>query len=53
MGERGMTQRDLARVLGVGEAAASMILAGKRELTKSHITSLADHFGVCVSAFFD
>jgi len=53
MGERGMSQADLARVLGVGESAASMILAGKRELTKSHIAALSDHFGVGVSAFFD
>jgi antitoxin component HigA of HigAB toxin-antitoxin module len=52
LAERRMTQRDLAKLLGVGESAASMILAGKRELTKSHIATLARHFGIGVAAFF-
>ena len=52
MAERPMTQRELARLLGVGESAASMILSGKRDLTKSHICALSQHFGVGVVAFF-
>ena len=52
MAERRMTQLELARLLGVGESAASMILSGKRDLTKSHICALSQHFGVGVVAFF-
>jgi HTH-type transcriptional regulator/antitoxin HigA len=51
MAERRMTQRELARLLGVGESAASMILSGKRDLTKSHILALSQHFGVGPVAF--
>jgi len=52
MAERRMTQRGLAGLLGVGESAASMILSGERDLTKSHIKALSQHFGVSVVAFF-
>jgi len=52
LAEQGMTQKELAHLLGVGESAASMILAGTRELTKSHIDRLSRHFGVGVGAFF-
>ncbi len=51
--EHGMTQRQLAHLLGVGDSAASMILSGSRELTKSHIATLSRHFGVGVGAFFE
>ena len=49
--EHRMTQKQLARLIDVGESAASMILAGSRELTKSHIERLSRHFGVGVAAF--
>jgi len=52
MSEQGMSQAKLATVLGVGEAAVSMILSGGRDLTKSHIAALSKHFRVSVSAFF-
>jgi|SRR5882724_978385 len=52
MAEHAMTQRQLAELLGIGESAASMILAGSRELTKTHIEKLSRHFGVGVAAFF-
>lgn len=52
MSDQGMTQRRLAELLDLGESAASMILSGKRELTRSHIAALAQHFGVGVGAFF-
>jgi antitoxin component HigA of HigAB toxin-antitoxin module len=52
LAEHGMTQKELAHLLSVGESAASMILAGTRELTKSHIDRLSRHFGVGVGAFF-
>ena len=53
MAEHAMTQRQLAQLLGVGDSAASMILTGSRDLTKSHIEKLSRHFGVGVGAFFD
>ena len=53
MSEHAMTQRQLAHLLGVGDSAASMILSGTRELTKSHIMKLSRRFGVGVAAFFE
>jgi len=53
MADHGMTQKELAWLLGIGESAASMILSGERELTKSHIRALSRHFGVGVGVFFD
>jgi HTH-type transcriptional regulator / antitoxin HigA len=53
MAEHEMSQKQLAHLLGIGESAASMILAGDRELTKSHINRLSRHFGVGVAAFFE
>jgi HTH-type transcriptional regulator/antitoxin HigA len=52
MGEHGMTQKQLAHLLGIGESAASMIVNGSRELTKSHVEMLSRHFGIGVGAFF-
>lgn len=51
--ESGMTVRDFGKLLGVGPAAASLILSGKRELTKNHIGALAAHFRVGPQLFFD
>ena len=45
MQESGMTQADLGRLLG-NRALASLILNGHRQLSKSHIRKLADHFKV-------
>jgi antitoxin component HigA of HigAB toxin-antitoxin module len=53
MAEHGMTQRQLAGLLDIGESAASMILSGMRDLTKSHISALSRHFGIGVGAFFE
>src|SRR5437016_1697853 len=44
MGEKGMTRADLAHLLG--SSAASMILQGKRELSKNQIRTLSQHFKV-------
>ncbi len=52
MQERGMTQADLARLLG-NRAAASLVLGGKRELSKSHIRKLAVHFRVSPALFLE
>ena len=50
MHESGMTQADLARLLG-SRSAASLILGGHRPLSKSHIQKLAGHFRVSPALF--
>ena len=51
MQESGMTQADLGRLLG-NRALASLILNGRRQLSKSHIRKLAAHFKVSPALFF-
>jgi HTH-type transcriptional regulator/antitoxin HigA len=50
MDESGMTQADLGRLLG-NRALASLILNGHRQLSKTHIRKLADHFKVSPALF--
>src|SRR5207253_11506057 len=50
MQESGMTQADLGRLLG-NRALASLILNGRRQLSKSHIRKLAGHFKVSPALF--
>jgi HTH-type transcriptional regulator/antitoxin HigA len=50
MQESGMSQADLGRLLG-NRALASLILNGRRQLSKSHIRKLADHFKVSPALF--
>ena len=50
MQESGMTQADLSRLLG-NRALASLILNGRRHLSKRHIRQLADHFKVSPALF--
>src|ERR1700683_881068 len=42
--ESGLSQAKLARLLGVSQPLASLILSGKRELTVSHIRNLSEYF---------
>jgi HTH-type transcriptional regulator/antitoxin HigA len=42
--ESGLSQAELAKLLGVGQPLVSLILSGKRELTVSHIRKLSEHF---------
>jgi HTH-type transcriptional regulator/antitoxin HigA len=51
MHESGMTQADLGRLLG-SRSLASLILNKKRQLSKSHIRKLANHFRVTPDLFF-
>jgi len=51
MQESGMSQADLGRLLG-NRALASLILNGHRNLSKTHIRKLADHFKVSPALFF-
>ncbi len=52
MQESGMTQTELGRLLG-NRALASLILNGHRQLSKSHIRKLADHFRVSPALFLE
>jgi HTH-type transcriptional regulator/antitoxin HigA len=51
MHENGMSTADLGEVLG-NKTAASLVLNGKRELSKSHIRRLAARFKVEPGLFF-
>jgi len=50
MRENGMTTADLGKVLG-NKTAASLVLNGKRELSKSHMRKLAKRFKVEAGLF--
>lgn len=50
MEESGMTQADLGRLLG-NRALASVALNGRRQLSKSHIRKLANHFKLSPALF--
>ena len=47
-----LSQKQFAQILGLSESVASMILSGKRELTKTHISKLSKRFEIPTSAFF-
>lgn len=51
MSETGMKPVDLGRLLGSGSGQASLILNGKRELSKANIRRLAEHFHVSPALF--
>ncbi len=51
MEERGMRSADLGRLLQ-NRGLASLILNGKRDLSKTHIRKLADFFRVAPGLFF-
>jgi len=46
-----MTQVALAKVLGVGESAASMLANGIRSITAEHARALGKHFKINPGAF--
>lgn len=52
MEENGLTQADLAPIFG-GRSVISAVLAGKRRLNLTHITRLAERFGLPVDVFVD
>jgi HTH-type transcriptional regulator / antitoxin HigA len=49
--ERGMNASDLGRLLG-NRALGGALLRGQRQLSKTHIRALADHFKVSTDLFF-
>jgi antitoxin component HigA of HigAB toxin-antitoxin module len=52
MEEHGLTQVDLVPLLGT-PSIVSEVLSGKRHLALSHITRLADHFGLPADVFLE
>lgn len=52
MEEHNLTQADLAPLFG-GRSVISEVLAGKRHLNLTHITRLAERFGLPADAFID
>jgi len=50
---RGLSQEDLARLLGVSRPALSMIETGERKVSAEEIKRLGDIFGISIDAFFD
>ena len=46
-----LSQRDIAEELG-SESTVSLVLAGKRQLTRDHIARLSERFHVAPSVFF-
>lgn len=51
MDQHDMNTNDLGRIIG-SQSAASLILNGKRELSKTHIRTLSTHFHVDPGLFF-
>ena len=51
MDEMGVKQVDVVRGTGISKAVLSLVLNGKRELTREHIGVLAKYFGVNPSSF--
>jgi HTH-type transcriptional regulator/antitoxin HigA len=51
MDQSGMSASDLGRLLG-NRGLGSILLAGKRELSKTHIRLLANHFKLSTDYFF-
>ncbi len=49
--QNGLTQRDIAEELG-SETTVSLVLSGKRPLTRDHIARLSMRFHVSPSVFF-
>jgi len=49
--QSGLTQRDVAEELG-SETTVSLVLSGKRQLTRDHIARLSQRFHVSPSVFF-
>jgi HTH-type transcriptional regulator/antitoxin HigA len=49
--EHSMTQRELARTLGIGASTVSIILSGNRPITSDHARRLAARFHVDAGVF--
>ncbi|MGA2704055.1 MAG: helix-turn-helix domain-containing protein [Isosphaeraceae bacterium] len=51
MEEKGVRQADVVRSTGISKTVLSLVLNGKRDLTREHIGALSKYFGVNPGAF--
>ncbi len=51
MDEKGIKQADVVRGTGISKTVLSLVLHGKRDLTREHIEVLSTYFGVNPAAF--
>lgn len=51
MDEKEVRQADVARGTGISKTVLSLVLNGKRDLTREHIASLSKYFEVSLSSF--
>ena len=51
MDEKGVRQADVVRGTGISKTVLSLVLNGKRDLTREHIAALSKYFGVSVYSF--
>ena len=51
MDEKGVSQADVVRGTGISKTVLSLVLNGKRDLTREHIGALSKYFGVNPSSF--
>lgn len=49
--DTGMTPRDLEKILRCGHSLVSLVLSGKRELSKDNVRALAKHFKLSADYF--
>jgi HTH-type transcriptional regulator/antitoxin HigA len=51
MDEKGVRQADVVRGTGISKTVLSLVINGKRDLTREHIEALSHYFGVNPAAF--
>jgi HTH-type transcriptional regulator / antitoxin HigA len=53
MEEKGVTQADVVRGAGISKTVLSLVLNDKRDLTRKHIETLSDYFGISPAVFLN
>jgi HTH-type transcriptional regulator/antitoxin HigA len=53
MVEKGVSQADVVRGAGISKTVLSLVLSGRRDLTREHIETLSKYFGISPAVFLD
>jgi HTH-type transcriptional regulator/antitoxin HigA len=53
MEEKGVSQADVVRGAGISKTVLSLVLNGKRNLTREHVETLSKYFGMSPAVFLD
>ena len=53
MDEKGVSQADVVRGAGISKTVLSLVLSGRRDLTREHIETLSMYFGISPAVFLD